>query len=533
MFKKRLHKLFGALLLIVLIASITLAGLETFEIFSASPGVIVTAQTDKAEYLLRQKVTIEGNITLDGSPANNMVVVTQIDDPLKPIAYRTLKIGNPTQSWPINITDIHLTDNSNNPINTAKTDSFIRVYATFYNWQMTARTVFMTVTIFDSNMVSLRAATLSDTLDPNHSVTPIFLVYVPSSACSGKALICANAYNQEPKNGGVALSPEKTAYFCISRTQQGLIEYPSLPPPPPQTTPGVYNTNITLPPDPKAGTYSVHVLGQANPTAFSSATTTFNVENSEGYPPQASFAYWPAKPYLNQTVDFDASSSTPEGFNDTITSYQWDFGDGTPKQTKSTPTITHTYQQSQTFIVTLNVTDNEDLWSTTSKPIAVYPEFGPTANFTWTPTQPYFNQTVTFDASNSTTGWCAQTQRFSPIENYEWNFSDGTGNIATGDPAITHNFTQPGNYTVALKITDADGRIDTTSSIVQVLNVSLKLYDVDGNGWIDLTDVLAVALAYGSFPGQPTWNPACDFNHDDKIDLDDYLGVVLHYGEDP
>jgi len=533
MLKGNTHKFFALMLPTLLIVMIMAARLGDITIVSPSLGVVITTQTDKEEYLLRQRVTVDGNITLDGLPANNLVAVTQVDTPSQTLAYRTLQIGNPAQSWPINITAIYLTDSGHNIIDTAKIDSVVMAAATFYNWQATARTVYMAVTVFDANMVPLRAAKVSATLDPYQSATPKFSIYIPSSACSGKALICANAYNQEPKNGGIALSLEKTAYFCISRTQQGLIEYPSLPPPPPQTTPGVYNTNITLPPDPKAGTYSVHVLGQVSPTAFSSATTTFNVENSEGYPPQASFAYWPAKPYLNQTVDFDASSSTPEGFNDTITSYQWDFGDGTPKQTRSTPTITHNYQQNQTFIVTLNVTDNEDLWSTTSKPITIYPEFGPTANFTWTPTQPYFNQTVTFDASNSTIGWCAQTQRFSPIENYEWNFSDGTGNIATGDPAITHNFTQPGNYTVALKITDADGRIDTTSSIVQVLNVSLKLYDVDGNGWIDLTDVLAVALAYGSFPGQPTWNPACDFNHDDKIDLDDYLGVVLHYGEDP
>jgi len=282
-----------------------------------------------------------------------------------------------------------------------------------------------------------------------------------------------------------------------------------------------------------AGTYNVHVLGQSGPITFSSATTTFSVENSVGYPPQASFAYWPAAPYLNMTVNFDASSSTPEGFNDTITSYQWDFGDKTPKQTRSNPTITHNYQQNGPFIVTLNVTDSEGLWSTTSKPITIYPEFGPTANFTWTPTTPYVNQTITFDASNSKTGWCANTQRFSPIQTYTWNFSDGTGEIAVTTSTITHNFTQPGNYSVALKVTDADGRYDTVSTIVQVLNVTLKMYDVDNNGKIDLTDVFATALAYGSFPGHPRWNPACDFNHDDKVDLDDYFGVVLNYGKDP
>jgi len=516
-----------------MVLSIIIAILGVLEIASPDPEIIITTQTDKEKYLLRQRVNIEGNITLVGSPANNLVIIAQVDTPSKTLAYRTLQIGNPTQTWPINITDIYLLDASNDPINTVKIDSTIKVAATFYNWQLTARTVYMTVTVFDANMVSMRATAMSDTIDPEESVTPIFSVYIPPWACSGKALICANAYSKEPKAGGIALSLEKTTYYCISRIQQGLMDYPSLPPPPPQTTPGAYKTNITLPPDPKAGTYNVHVLGQAAPITVSSATTTFSVEDSVGYPPQASFAYWPAAPYLNMTVSFDASSSTPEGFNDMITSYKWDFGDGTPKQTKSNPTITHNYQQAKTFTVTLNVTDSEGLWSATSKPITIYPEFGPTANFTWTPTTPYINQTITFDASKSTNGWCAKTQRFSPIQTYTWNFSDDTGEIAVTTPTMTHNFTQPGNYSVKLLVIDQDGRSDYTTALVEVLNMSIKMYDVNGDHMIDLIDVFKTDLAYGSFPGHPSWNPACDFNHDNQIDLKDTFPVSLHYGEDP
>jgi PKD repeat protein len=521
------------LILVFLIATLQHPLVGTFKASSPDPGLVITTKTDKQTYLLRQRVTIAGNITFDGLPANNLVVIIQVLTPTRTLACRTLQIGNPTQTWPIDITSIQLTDSVGNPINTAKTNSLINVAVSFYNWQLTPRFVYMTFTVFDGNMIPIRTAVQTGTIDQLSSMTLEAPVEIPSWAVSGKALICANAYTQEPKTGGIALSLEKTAYYCISRTQQGLMDYPSLPPPPPQTTPGTYKTNITLPPDPKAGTYNVYVLGQAGPITTSSATTTFTVEDSTGYPPQASFAYWPAAPYLNMTVNFDASSSTPEGFNDIITAYEWDFGDGTPKLIRSNPTITYNYQQAKTFTVTLNVTDSEGLWCTTSKPITIYPEFGPTANFTWTPTQPYVNQTITFDASKSTTGWCANTQRFSPIQNYTWNFGDGTGDIKVTDPIIYHSYGTLGNRTVTLTVTDADGRSNQVSAIIEVLNVTLKMYDVDGNNKIDLADVLAVAIAYGSFPGYPTWNPACDFNHDDKIDLDDYLGVALHYGQDP
>jgi Ca2+-binding RTX toxin-like protein len=50
------------------------------------------------------------------------------------------------------------------------------------------------------------------------------------------------------------------------------------------------------------------------------------------------------------------SSDTDGG---TIASYEWDFGDGSPAQTTTTPTTTHTYANPGTYAVTLRVTDNE------------------------------------------------------------------------------------------------------------------------------------------------------------------------------
>jgi PKD repeat protein len=519
----------------------------TITMYITIPDVIVkieasslnlTVQTDKQTYTLRQKVQINGTITLDGAPATDLLVNIQINDPLGIVAARTLQIGYPNQTWPINITSITLTDTGNNPINTAKLGSTVIAGATIKNLQMTSRTVFGVITIFDANTIPIAEYHFTDTLDPQQTSTSRFSFEIPKWATTGKALITCNVYSNEPKLAGIALTSESTMYYCLSKTQQGLIEYPPVPPTQPQNTPGKYEMYITLPPDPRPGAYSIYALAQKSPTTIYLTSTTFTVQNSTGYPPQPSFSFTPMKAYVNMSINLDASFSTPEGSGDKITRIEWDFGDGSPKVTVTgnppNPFITHAYQQYGTFVVHLNVTDGEGLWGACSKPITIYPEFGPTANFTWTPTLPFDIDVVTFDASGSTPGWCANTQRFSPIQTYIWNFGDGTGNTTTTNTTVTHMFGKAGNYTVTLTVIDADGRQGFTSTIVEVLNsTGVKTYDVNGDGKIDLKDVYRVAKAYGSFPGHPKWDPACDFNKDDKVDLKDYYPVCKHYGEDP
>ena len=86
-------------------------------------------------------------------------------------------------------------------------------------------------------------------------------------------------------------------------------------------------------------------------------------------PPEAYFTYSPLEPYPNTTVTFNASESyDPDGY---IVSYKWNFGDDTPEIVETDPITTHSFTQSGTYILTLNITDNEGLWCTTTKPINV------------------------------------------------------------------------------------------------------------------------------------------------------------------
>lgn len=530
-FRVKKQRFLAVSILTILISAVAAAFfIASFKPVSANPGLLITTKTDKQTYLFRQKVNISGSITLDGSPANNLLVIAQVTTPLSStsLAYRTLQIGNVAQTWQVSISNILITDSNGQQINTVKAGSSIRVGMNVNNLQANARAVYATITVFDANMVSIGTGFDKDTIDPMSTIGVILMFNVPKSATSGKATVVCDVFSDEPKNGGIALCLESTVYFWLSRTQQGISQLPTVPPPPPQMTPGNYSTYVTLPWDVTAGNYQVYITGQSSPTVTSSNQTSFNVQSSTGYPPQASFVYWPAQPILGTSVSFDASSSTPESFNGQITSYTWNFGDGSPPTTLTFSTTTHAYQQSGTFIVALNVTNTDGLWSTTSKPIVILPEPLPQANFTWIPANPVVNDTTTFDASSSTS---TRT-----ITSYAWNFSDGTGIVIVSTPTTSHTYTQSGNYNVNLTITDAIGRYSSITKIVQVQNNTIKIYDITHDGVIDGADLIIVTRAFGSSAGpppSPNWNPIADITHDGAVDGSDIIPIARNYGKDP
>lgn len=57
-------------------------------------------------------------------------------------------------------------------------------------------------------------------------------------------------------------------------------------------------------------------------------------------------------------VDFDGSGSSDPDAGDTLTSYLWDFGDGSATQTTTAPTTSHTYSTNGPYTASLRVRDN-------------------------------------------------------------------------------------------------------------------------------------------------------------------------------
>ncbi|MFH0820177.1 MAG: PKD domain-containing protein [Candidatus Peregrinibacteria bacterium] len=166
---------------------------------------------------------------------------------------------------------------------------------------------------------------------------------------------------------------------------------------------------------------------------------------------QAQISAEPTEGTLPLTVRFDGSGSS--SFRGSIVSYEWDFGDGTPKSVTGA-TINHRYETVGNYTATLKVTSGEGE-SGTDTQIIVVREVPLTACIEASRTTGVAPLSVTFD-SKCSTGAVAQ---------YSWNFGDGETNTAR-KPA--HTFQAPGTYTVVLEIRDSKNNVNSTSVTITV-----------------------------------------------------------------
>jgi len=129
----------------------------------------------------------------------------------------------------------------------------------------------------------------------------------------------------------------------------------------------------------------------------------------------------------------------------------------------------------------------------------------PCASFTYTPILPYANDIVNFNAS-------ASTASGGSIISYEWDFGDGTNDTGMFTTKI---YTEAGNYTVILTVTDNGGEKDTTWKLLTVIpqpdGAAIDLYtqkggqgpnQPDGAFMLGETVILTALLTYNEEPVQ-------------------------------
>jgi PKD repeat protein len=167
-------------------------------------------------------------------------------------------------------------------------------------------------------------------------------------------------------------------------------------------------------------------------------------------PPIAAFGYVPVNPSTTETVVFSDSSTDPDG---SVVAWAWGFGDGA---TSSERNPTHRYAHQGVYCVMLTATDDDGGTSTATQQLAVS-GVAPTAAFSYTPSDPTAEDTVTFtDQSSDLDG---------SIANWVWDFGDGATSF---DQNPTHQYSEDGDYTVSLTVVDDDGASDSCSRAIRV-----------------------------------------------------------------
>jgi PKD repeat protein len=199
----------------------------------------------------------------------------------------------------------------------------------------------------DFNNATARIVTIrlvpQGTLPPPSGLQPAFtfspssplehqLVFFDGRTSTGSTLSPITSYAWDFGDGGTASGSTATHTF---------------------TSPGTHLVRLTI----------TNGLG-----ASASITQTVNVGQSTA--PTATFVFSPTNPEPNDTVFFNAEAATP-AVGRRIQSYRWDFGDGSPIETRTTPTASHKYTQARTYTVTLVVTDDVGRTATASQTVVV------------------------------------------------------------------------------------------------------------------------------------------------------------------
>lgn len=173
--------------------------------------------------------------------------------------------------------------------------------------------------------------------------------------------------------------------------------------------------------------------------------------------PVARFEFSPERPYVDETITFDATNSTdPDGGS--ISSYSWSWGDG--EADGSGVTDTHSYSSAGEYSVTLTITDDESATDSTILKVNVTDYYSPIARFTFTPSNPEQNEDITFDGTSS-------SDSDGTISSYSWTFGDGTTSTSS---TVTKNYEAEGTFTVTLTVTDSQSKTDSTTQTVIVQN---------------------------------------------------------------
>jgi len=222
-------------------------------------------------------------------------------------------------------------------------------------------------------------------------------------------------------------------------------------------------------------------------------------------PPTASFTYLPSAPLVNESVTFNASTSSDS--DGSIVSWNWTFGDGS---SGSGEVVTHAYADAGTYNVTLTVTDGDGLTDSTWKTITVLPIHDvAVTSVTPSPTEVTSGKNVTITVVVKNEGTVAENSTVTVYSNNTAIDTQNVTNLAAGSPETlefvwdTTNATE-GNYVIKTEATQVTEETDTADNILTSdVTVTVKRAPAPKFPYIEIIGlallIIAIVLGLGAY----------------------------------
>jgi gliding motility-associated-like protein len=160
---------------------------------------------------------------------------------------------------------------------------------------------------------------------------------------------------------------------------------------------------------------------------------------------------------FTQPVTF-IDESTANG--DNISSWLWDFGDGSSGSDLQSPT--HTFAAADIYQVSLTVVNNFSCANTRTK--AHYVNDLPFVDFEYQAA-----------CAGSVTQFTSLASSAVGIDSWQWDFGDGSSGSNAANP--NHTFSLPGLYPVKLIVTDFLGCVDSITKVVEAFEIPTVAFD--------------------------------------------------------
>jgi PKD repeat protein len=170
-------------------------------------------------------------------------------------------------------------------------------------------------------------------------------------------------------------------------------------------------------------------------------------------PPVAAFDYSPTQPDPEEWVVFNSTSTDCD---DSVKSYEWDFGDG---GTSTAEDPVHKFDTPGPHDVTLTVTDQDDAPDTDTKTVNVRDPSVPIAAFHRDP-----GNTVVLQTGQEATFTSDSTAVPGSVLNWEID-----GAPAGNDTSFKRTFSTPGWHVVRLTVNQPNGASDEAVSVFEVV----------------------------------------------------------------